>query len=398
MRALLVAAAILVVLLAGSLLLKRFYTDSAFLPPDDFLQYWAAGRLNATGGNPYDADRLLELQRGAGRPADRPAVMMWNPPWVLSLAMPFGVLPPRTAQLAWLLAQFVVLVFCADRFWSHFGGDPRHRPWVWGLSLAFYPTMFLAFAGQSSGWLLLGLAGLLLSADRRFALLLPFAAVKPHLFVPLWITMSCEAIRTRHGRHVFAIGVAAGLAAMVVPVLVNPNVWPQYFHAMNRPVDAAHSPLSGWRSPLIGYWIRAALAPDAFWIQAMPTLLVAIATPIYWWYRRANWDWAVELPRLVLVGLIASPYGAWPYDQIVLIVPVAAGFACLIKRASRMQNAVAFIALGVANGIALTMREGEYFVWLPLAIALWYAAVTTLAQPSTVGQQIPANTACEVLA
>jgi hypothetical protein len=373
MRATLLAAGIAVVLLAGVLLLNSFYHDPAFLPPDDFLQYWAAGRLNATGGNPYDADQLLALQRSAGRPADKPAVMMWNPPWVLSLAMPFGLLTPRTAQLAWLLAQLGVIVFAADRLWKCFGGSPAQRPWVWGLSLAFYPVMYITFAGQSSAWLLLGLVGVLLSPGRRFAWLILFAAVKPHLFVPVWIALACEAIRTRQGRSVFAIGVAAGLVAMIVPSVVNPEVWSQYFAAMNRPVDAAHSPLSGWKSPLIGYWVRAAIAPESFWIQAVPTALVAFATPMYWWFRRTRWNWTVELPRLVLAGLIASPYGAWPYDQIVLLVPVLAGFAHLLRNASRLQAVAAFVTLGIANGIALTLREGEYFVWLPPVVALWYA-------------------------
>ena len=41
---------------------------------NDYLAYWAAGRLNLTGGNPYAADQLLALQRGEGRTAG--AVMM----------------------------------------------------------------------------------------------------------------------------------------------------------------------------------------------------------------------------------------------------------------------------------------------------------------------------------
>src|SRR5205823_8422989 len=48
------AAGLVGLLVVGGLMLARFYSDPAFLPPDDFLQYWAAGRLNATGGNPYD--------------------------------------------------------------------------------------------------------------------------------------------------------------------------------------------------------------------------------------------------------------------------------------------------------------------------------------------------------
>lgn len=398
MRSVFPTVGIGVALLAAGLLLNRFYSDPGFLPPDDFLQYWAAGRLNATGGNPYDADRLLELQRSAGRPADKPAVMMWNPPWALTLAMPFGMMPPRTAQLLWLLAQVAIVVFCADRMWSYFGGESRFRPLAWGLSLGFYPVMYIVFAGQSSGWLLLGLAGLLLSADRRCAPLIPFAAIKPHLFVPIWIALACEAGRTRRGLAVLSAGLSAGLIAVLAPTLVNPDVWQQYFEAMSRPMDAAHSPLSGWKSPLIGYWVRAALSPDAFWMQAVPTLLVAVGTLTYWWKRRTDWNWHVEAPRLVLAGMMAAPYGAWPYDQIVLLVPVAAGLAHLSRVGLASQRIFGFAALAVLNGIALTIREGEHFVWLPPAIAVWYAWASTVKPSVPVEEQPEREQAAEAMA
>src|SRR5262245_1983579 len=76
------------------------------LPLFDFVEYWAAGRLNAHGENPYDPERVHELERQAGRTEE--GVLMWNPPWTLTLVMPFGLFPARlvqTAQLLWLLLQ-----------------------------------------------------------------------------------------------------------------------------------------------------------------------------------------------------------------------------------------------------------------------------------------------------
>ena len=61
------------------------------LPHGDFDEYWAAGRLNAAGGNPYDPAAMLQEQRQAGWQQSRP-VMMYNPPWTLALAMPLGFL------------------------------------------------------------------------------------------------------------------------------------------------------------------------------------------------------------------------------------------------------------------------------------------------------------------
>src|SRR2546425_7820696 len=73
--------------------LTHLLANPFVLPPDDFVEYWAAGRLNASGENPYDPDRLVPLERETGRDVDE-AGMMWNPPWTLTLAMPFGLLDP----------------------------------------------------------------------------------------------------------------------------------------------------------------------------------------------------------------------------------------------------------------------------------------------------------------
>jgi hypothetical protein len=275
-------------------------------------------------------------------------------------------------------------VFCADRLWRIYGGDRSYRPWVCAPAIAFFPVMYVIFAGQSGGWLLLGVTGLVLATTRGpmgAALLIPFAALKPHLFVPIWVVLALEAGRTRRGRAVFGWGVACGPAAMLVPAVADPEVWKQYLAALNRPYDAAHPPLSGWRSPLVGYWVRRTVAPEAFWIQAVPTVLVLLATPAYWWVRRRAWDWSAELPRLVLAGLIAAPYGAWPYDQTVLLVPVAAAATQLVRHGTRGQVVAAFAVLGVVNAVALTIREGEHFVWVPPVVAIWYGWVTAAVRP-----------------
>src|SRR6266849_8316508 len=66
------------------------------VPSDDFIQYWAAGRLNALGANPYSPDEAFSLekevglsdewQRASGRRLDQ-GIIMWNPPLTLSIAM-----------------------------------------------------------------------------------------------------------------------------------------------------------------------------------------------------------------------------------------------------------------------------------------------------------------------
>src|ERR1700758_2168136 len=87
-RLILVGAGALLVAVLLVQQLGRLFADRSIMPPDDFVEYWAAGRLNAHGENPYDPAKLFPLEKGAGRttlPLDsagnETAVMMWNPPW-----------------------------------------------------------------------------------------------------------------------------------------------------------------------------------------------------------------------------------------------------------------------------------------------------------------------------
>jgi hypothetical protein len=366
-----------VIAAVGGKLLDRFYADPAFLKPHDFMQYWAAGRLNISGGNPYDADQVVELQKAAVRDEDRPT-LMWNPPWALALTMPFGSLPMRTGQLCWLLAQLAAVVWVADAVWRVYGGPRKLRPLVCGGAILFYPVMYVIFLGQSGGWLLLGLAAFLVAAARGplpIAALAALCALKPHLFVPFWLCLALNATRSRRGAALLGWGVLAGLAATLAAWAVNPAVWEQYVAAVFRPETANHRPLEGWKHPLIGYHLRFLIDPAAFWIQMVPTAAAAFGTVAYWWVRRKNWDWAVELPRLLFVGMIAAPYGAWEHDQLVLLIPVLSAAARLATAPNRVHLIVAVAVFVMLNAFALTRSESPEFIWLPPALLAWYGAV-----------------------
>src|SRR5260370_7274418 len=146
----LVLAAILLVQQLGRLL-----ADRTIMPPDDFVEYWAAGRLNAHGDNAYDGDNLLPLQREAGRtnfPKDlsgrEAAVMMWNPPWTLTVVMPIGLLDARLSQLLWLLLNLGVVVFCADWACRYYQGPAAYRLLASAATLTSIPPPMLFRSGQ----------------------------------------------------------------------------------------------------------------------------------------------------------------------------------------------------------------------------------------------------------
>ena len=177
MRSILMAAVLLGAVAFIGWKVSHLLADPSFFPPDDFVEYYAAGRLNAFGQNPYDGNLLLDLERKAGRDTDEP-VMMWNPPWTLTLAMPVGLIEPssaRVAQLFWLAVSLVLVIGCSDRLWMEYGGSASKR-WVsWILALTFMPTLFVLQAGQIGPFILLGITGFLV-AERPAGFGLPARA------------------------------------------------------------------------------------------------------------------------------------------------------------------------------------------------------------------------------
>src|SRR5215207_2247355 len=301
---------------------SQLLADPSIFRPDDFVEYWAAGRLNAHGQDPYDGARLLPLEREAGRDTDEP-IMMWNPPWTLTVAMPIGLLPARVAQLLWLAVSLALVVWSADRLWALYGG-PAHRRWVaWLLALTFLPALFVLQAGQIGPFVLCGIVGFLLAERAGWPWLAGacgvLIAIKPHLVYLFWIALAAWAVRrpvpTRW--KVIAGGVLAGLVATAIPLACNPDVIDQYREAMT------HRTPEQWKSPTIGSLLREVFGAEQFGLQFAPTLIgLSWLAYLGWRDRDRPWNWSEQMPPLLLVSFVTASYGAWPFDLVILLPAV----------------------------------------------------------------------------
>ena len=125
-RPIIAAAALVGVILIGLLMADGLASGSVPYM-NDFVAYWAVGRLLLEGGNPYGVEAILELQRSIGsRFVD--AGVVRNPPWTLPLLLPFASLDFAAGWYAWMLSQIVLVGGCAAVLWRLFAG--RARPAV----------------------------------------------------------------------------------------------------------------------------------------------------------------------------------------------------------------------------------------------------------------------------
>jgi hypothetical protein len=360
-------------------------------PLDDFAEYWAAGRLNLAGGNPYDPSAMLAEQRQIGWTATEP-VMMYNPPWTLALAMAFGAVPFYIARSLWLPVQILVTLWCAVRLWALYGGAPHHAIRAGGVALLWMPTLAALRMGQLSPLILLGLVGFLWSlAHRRefgAGMFMALTFVKPQLVALVCFAFLVWAVADRRWHALAGALVGTGLAS-ITAVALNPDVFGEYGRLMS-----STPPTHAFESPNIATILRAAVGRSSDWLQYLPVVLGALIVAFRWHRRRNSWDWSDELPTLIVLSCLVTPYGGWGFDLVVLLLPILA-------IAARLQRANASAALWLAGGvfslitcIACILHAARApqatFIWMVPVVALSVFVVKRLATDQPIGSSFEA--------
>ncbi|MGL4551551.1 MAG: glycosyltransferase family 87 protein [Gemmataceae bacterium] len=366
MSRLLVTLLALLTLAAGGLVALQSRSGQGFtaMPPQDFVEYWAAGRLLLNGDNPYDLKKMEPLERDAGRPDAEDAIPMLNPPFVLPLVLPFGVPPARVAQLLWLAMHFAVLLFLCDALYRHFGGPEDYRIAAVALGLTFGPSLTSIIVGQISPLLLLG-AWAFLTLVRRgrdglAGMATVLLAIKPHLCYLFWIAVLLWTLRTGRWK-VIAGGVLAGLLLTAVALAFNPHVVSQYFEMMRT------TPPSKYESPVFGTLLRRWQSGPhlgAFSWQYVP-MLFGLGWLAGAWPRLKDEPWDDTFPTLLLMSLLTAPYGAWLFDLVLLLVPLLHLMAASL-RAGRLVA-----PLAAAYGLVCAVILGMVLVGVPYLAFIW---------------------------
>lgn len=347
--------------------------DTSFMV-DDFVEYWAAGRLNLTGGDPYSAEQLMDLQLSVGWDEAAP-LMMWNPPPTLTLVMPFGLLDYATARVIWLGINLLLVFIAADVLWRLYGGPTRYRLPALVLALSFMPTLLTLRMGQISIFVLAGLVGFLPAARRgrwwAAGALLPLIAVKPHIAYLFWAMLAVWWLRERNWRLVGGALVAGGIA-WLIPTLINPQVNQQYLTATTT------APPLYWLTMTWGTLLRLWLGGAKDWLAFVP-VIVGLA-----WFGRFAWRtrvqafaWEEQLPWLLLLSTMTMAFG-WPYDLVVLLPALLQMTVWLVQHGSRRLQ---WLALGAfilfelgAYSLLQSGAPAYAYIWMPpvLLIAYWW--------------------------
>jgi hypothetical protein len=204
--------------------------------------------------------------------------------------------------------------------------------------------------------------------------------VKPHLAYLVWVAILFDAIARRRA-GVLVGGAAAGALATLLPLAFNPHLLAQYADAMgNRPPEQ-------WVSPTLGSVLRLVSGEGHFRLQFVP-VAVGLAWFAWHWRNAGRWDWADQLPRLLLVSFVTAPYGAWPFD-LVLLIPAVAQVAARATEPARVPLLAAFVAVNLGC-LAMNVAgvSSFWFLWVAPALLVLHTIGMNSRRTRSVGDGV----------
>lgn len=340
----------------------------------DYIQYWAAGQFLVHGGDPYDSDKVLELEQQQGYKADRPVVVR-TPPWSLFLFLPLGLTSAFWGWVLWMVASASALIASVRLTWKMLGKTQETRSVCVVVGYTFAPVLGCLLAAQIGLLLLMGIVLFLAWEEKRpflagASLLLSFA--KPHLLVFFWLAFLIWVLARK--KFMAAAGFCtAVVGATLVALVFDHASFQHYLQFLHR------AAIEGEFIPTVSGVVRLVFFRDYFRMQFVPTALGLVWSLWFCWKNRERWDWRDHGLTVMVVSILTTPYG-WLTDEVVLLPAVV--FAALAILAGQKKLSIGTrIALGIfalLNWILLMLlalhvplQIGIYF-WSSLLWFAWY--------------------------
>jgi hypothetical protein len=355
----------LITILVGIIFLSR---KMNVFPLIDYVEYWSAGKINLAGGNPYSKDEMIiiENQLGWSYPD---VLMMWNPPWILTVAMPLSLINYPASRMIWFLLELFLLVYSTDMLWKVYSGSPSKRWIAWITTLCFGPTLHALKTGQITPFILLGSVGFLFFLQKKkpfwAGVMASLIFLKPHLLYLLIITIILWSVRTKNWK--ILIGMMSGI---IIPLLIaslpNLHLIEQYIYAIK------FYPPENWQTATLGTPLRYLFGQELFFLQFTSSVIGFTWLLIYWMINHKKWDWSTTFPLIIVVSTATAAYG-WTHDVMVIIPAIVHVMMSINFRKWTIKSTIIILTFWYVNFLSLTLNLPQHlFWWLSSFYLVWY--------------------------
>ncbi len=361
---------LLLVTSLGLLLVLQSSLTTSHLGEKDFLGYWSAAHLLITGGNPYDPGALRELQH-AVRPEqvhrDAPTVMVWNPPWLILILLPLGILPFDLAAPVWVFCNVLMVGVALALSWQFLSQPVDGEGFVLALAAGFLysGTVDLIVIGQTSGLVLLGYLLVIKSLRARQDVLagaaLMLTAIKPHVVYLAVLILFIWVMRNRRW-WVLAGLAAAGIGSALIVWMIFPKWLITYAQTLS------HFPYSSLYTSTLASFMSSLFGIEIFRFSAVLTLPL-----IPFLVRLLEKDFLTALNLSLLLSVPLSPYG-FSFDQVVLLPGITQLVVWLWRmELPRRTTWIISICLAIVYILNLCVQRITHLpyywlMWVPLAL------------------------------
>jgi len=354
-------------LLAGLVLyflVQRADTLRANVSQRDSIAYWTAGRLLLAHADPYDTDKVLEMEQQQGYTEQKPLVLR-TPPWSLFMVLGLGMLDAFWAWAAWVAASVAGLLLAMRLCWRIYGVPRIPQNWFWIIGYLFAPVPACLVAGQMGVMLLLGFVLFLWWEVKRpylagAALILPFA--KPHLLSLFWVAVIFWVVSRK--KWALAIGFLTAFAlACLLPLLFDPLVFGDY-REMLRQASVGLEFI-----PALSGVVRLLFFRRWFWVQFVPMAIGLAWCARFMAQRKSTWNWHEHAPVLIVTSVLTTPY-AWLTDEVVVLPAIlqAAVWIYLARRNMKVSARIAVFVFALLNLLLLLILRSK----IPFATGIYF--------------------------
>jgi len=308
----------------------------------DFVLVYSASRAWVTGANPYDLQDIARVWTEAGGPESRgPMTRVFPhliyPPTTLLMLAPFGALPWKLAEPAWVIAN---VLFLGATIWAIASlagfrrGQLRLLLFI-AVSLCFMPVHTAFRHGQTPLYpLALITIGLALSrgAGQIGSGLLHSAAtlIKPQMGLPF---IALEFVRWRLRAVLWALaGLVIISAVSVLPFMLKGidwwSSWQLNLQAVTAPGNQLDpTPANEWRYQMINLHVPLhGFIADRTVVNALVMAVVGVLGAVFFFWPPLSWK-SVRPPLLMSASIVAVlsllfVYHRY-YDAVLLLLPLA---------------------------------------------------------------------------
>jgi hypothetical protein len=121
--------------------------------------------------------------------------------------------------------------------------------------------------------------------------------------------------------------------------------------------------------PCLADALRHWVWPRITWTQYVPAAAACVWALLYFWRRRARWNWVTNGSPLMMVSILLAPY-AWLYDQcLVLPALLDAGYA---TRRSGLLIVLSLMILTADMELCWAKVISPLWLWTAPAWLVWY--------------------------